>query len=1094
MSGTFVFNCNGHGCKYKKENLLANSTAVRKKGWRKILLLVILAVAVLGAGVLGIQVMRSRKSHMNKAALYFNAANYGKAIEEYRLAIAQSPDNMDAREGLIRAMVFRKDFEQAGQELDEAIKMGMEPELGQILRGALAGQRADHRLSSEGAQITVALINTVIAEDIEPAVIELQAAAEKAQKRQETLWSMLGEMLRRKQRMLSLEWGMLRHDLRLALDLSKSDEVTQLQTRIDEVLQNMVAAQEQSLVAYRKAIETDPEAVGPRIAVAEQAIWSYVPKLKEAREVLAPLMAQEEAPSAALSVMAIVERIDGNTDKSIAYLNELIARDPNRYEYLVLKTEILLDSDKYAEATPIVAEMAKLRPEDANTHYEQGRICMSEGRYADAIIHLQAIFATSQRSWPQARLLLAQSLLKQGSTEQGVMNLRRVLDDSKASAASNIRLRQELLETRYNAYLGLASHAELIGSDDARDFAAQAFRLFPTKKESFEVLVDLCRRSNLPQDAIEAVVVYHAVAMAREPNGVAPAMELCDAWIANLSEASNNTYRLRTLKADVLALQGNYREAVLLYEELWKEFPDNPNFGIALGRVYSALGKVDQVKEVLSQLHAKDPGNLQILGGLVMIQLRSGDVEGAKALLSDSEKGLGRENIRELLIGLLAKEGNFDEALVLARELAESKPNDAPSQVILARILWQKGELDAAAEAFNAALAANPKFVPGYMRALLDVENKKAADAVELLRRAEEQFPGEHQVIASLAVALYADGQADEAVKRLAEISAPDQGPNASLDMPRRNLMFMLAGQGKFDEALKLNGMLVNVNWGFPEDRLALLRSIEALDDAPGAAAAGSANLIGLYASGGLNESALKEARKLHELVPENPLAACWVADLIDNTYGHNEAVAAYSEIIKNNPGFLRARLMLAESHQKHDEPLQAARLLEESIELARPDQAPRIHLQLAGLNEKNGDLDQAVENYKAAVVHKATAAAAGNNLAWLLAVKRNDPSSALPYAERALEIAPQDPSVLDTYGWVLHLNGKNAEAAEALLKAREALPAMPTVRYHLGVVLMSNGDVEKGKAELQEALTLSEDFPEAAAARQALLDLSASN
>jgi tetratricopeptide (TPR) repeat protein len=1068
------------------------TTVPKKKNWRNILLLVILAVIVLGAcGLVVLRLRSGRRAHLQKAFLYRQAGNYAKAAEEYRLAIESAPDEMDAREGLVRALVFRKEFDEAGKELDAAIEHGLAKNRAVILRSAIMGQRADHRLKSEGAEVSGELIRRVLEEDVDPAAAMLRKAALESVKPSDNLWNMLGEMLSRKQRMLIVEWRLLHRDLKLALDLSKTEDVARLQMRIADMQDQMIAAQKDAVEAYRRAIEIKPQAAGPRVAVAEQAVSSYVPRLAEAREVLAPLLTQSPVPVGALHVMAIVERYADNPEKSLEYVNALIERDPNRFEYFTLKAELLLEMGRFADAAPVMAELAKRRPEDPTTHYEQGRLYLAEGRIVDAANHLQLVFSHGQRAWPQARLLLAQALLKQGSAEQGILNLRRVLEDVKASTISNVRIRREVLEARYDACLGLAAQSQIIGGDEAREFAAQAFRLFPTRKEAFAILTELCRRTTLPAGSLEEVVLYHAVALMQQPNGSDAALAACEEWLPTLMEGQGKAPRLRTLQAAILVSRGDYREAVAAYEGLWADFPDNRGFGYALARFYGALGQIEKAKEVFERLHAVDPSDIRALGGVVLIEMQSGNMESAKALLEKAEASQGREKVRDLLIGLYADEGNYDAALTLARENVEAQPDSATAHLILANLLWRRGDTDAAREEFNAALKIAPKLNAAYMRALLDVETGRLADASELLQRATNEFPGDPQVIASLAVTLHAEGKTDDAVSLLSGICRPDAGPQPALDGPRRNLMFIHAGEGRLEEAEKWNALLTGVNWGFPEDRLGLIHDIAALGAPAGRAAAVSANLIGLYANGGLFESALKETRRLEEAIPANLIVACWEADLIDRLDHHDEAVKAYEGIIAKYPRSVRPRLTLAQSYLSHDDSLASVRVLEECLQIADLDQAARIHLQLAGIHERLGQLDEAVENYQAAVANKRTAVPAGNNLAWLLAVRRGDPPAALPYAQRAAELAPQDPAILDTFGWVLYLSGRNAEAVETLRKARQGLPTVPTVRYHLGVALLARGDVEAGKAELQEALALSQDFPEAAAARQALKEVS---
>jgi tetratricopeptide (TPR) repeat protein len=64
----------------------------------------------------------------------------------------------------------------------------------------------------------------------------------------------------------------------------------------------------------------------------------------------------------------------------------------------------------------------------------------------------------------------------------------------------------------------------------------------------------------------------------------------------------------------------------------------------------------------------------------------------------------------------------------------------------------------------------------------------------------------------------------------------------------------------------------------------------------------------------------------------------------------------------------------------------------------------------------------------------------AANNLAWGL-LRAGHADEALPYAERAVQLAPGDPMALDTYAGVLEARGACAAALGAADRALELVP-----------------------------------------------------
>ena len=101
------------------------------------------------------------------------------------------------------------------------------------------------------------------------------------------------------------------------------------------------------------------------------------------------------------------------------------------------------------------------------------------------------------------------------------------------------------------------------------------------------------------------------------------------------------------------------------------------------------------------------------------------------------------------------------------------------------------------------------------------------------------------------------------------------------------------------------------------------------------------------------------------------------------------------------------------------------------------------------------GQLDEARRTYALVLATEPDDVQTHNNLANLL-LKLND-KAALAHAERAVKLAPGNPSVMDTVGWLLvETGGDRSRALDLLRAAARKAPANPTIREHLA-------EVEKG-------------------------------
>ncbi|MDP6045110.1 MAG: tetratricopeptide repeat protein, partial [Phycisphaerae bacterium] len=103
---------------------------------------------------------------------------------------------------------------------------------------------------------------------------------------------------------------------------------------------------------------------------------------------------------------------------------------------------------------------------------------------------------------------------------------------------------------------------------------------------------------------------------------------------------------------------------------------------------------------------------------------------------------------------------------------------------------------------------------------------------------------------------------------------------------------------------------------------------------------------------------------------------------------------------------------------------------------------------------------------------------AALNNLAYLFVDDLNEPEKALPYVQKVIKLRPQDPNVLDTYGWVMGKLKRYADAKKFLLRSIERNPELAACRYHLGWVFEQTGDRAQALKHYRLGLELVRSTP----------------
>lgn len=176
---------------------------------------------------------------------------------------------------------------------------------------------------------------------------------------------------------------------------------------------------------------------------------------------------------------------------------------------------------------------------------------------------------------------------------------------------------------------------------------------------------------------------------------------------------------------------------------------------------------------------------------------------------------------------------------------------------------------------------------------------------------------------------------------------------------------------------------------------------------------------------------------------------------LIANGRG-SEASRLLAEAREAQPDYaIQLYLIEAESYGNNGKDAQADQVLQQAIK-RYPDDLNLLYTR-AMLAEKRGDLAEMEKDLRAIIAREPENAMAINALGYTLADRTTRYAEAKQLIEKAHQLTPDDPAVLDSLGWVNYRLG-NLDEAERLL--RQALERFPDheVAAHLGEVLWANG------------------------------------
>jgi tetratricopeptide (TPR) repeat protein len=234
-----------------------------------------------------------------------------------------------------------------------------------------------------------------------------------------------------------------------------------------------------------------------------------------------------------------------------------------------------------------------------------------------------------------------------------------------------------------------------------------------------------------------------------------------------------------------------------------------------------------------------------------------------------------------------------------------------------------------------------------------------------------------------------------------------------------------------------------------------------------------------------------------------------YLGQLAEETKRYDEAIARYREVTEGDRAWLaklRIGAMIAkkgdiaaarsyldglnpESAERRVELAQAeAQLLRDAgdyktayavLTAALERQADSVDLlyDVAMVAEKLDRIDEVESRLKRLIELKPDNAQALNALGYTLVDRTPRTAEGLKLIEKALQIAPDDPFILDSMGWANYRLGK-LDDSEKFLRRAFSDQADPEIAAHLGEVLWAKGERERATELWQSQLKASPDNP----------------
>lgn len=188
-------------------------------------------------------------------------------------------------------------------------------------------------------------------------------------------------------------------------------------------------------------------------------------------------------------------------------------------------------------------------------------------------------------------------------------------------------------------------------------------------------------------------------------------------------------------------------------------------------------------------------------------------------------------------------------------------------------------------------------------------------------------------------------------------------------------------------------------------------------------------------------------------------------------------------QAIQLDPKNEEAYRLSANAYLSANDPEQAVQRLQELLEFSPQNIDSR--LMLGSLFVELRDDRAAQQEFQHILKNHPKNAFALNNLAYIYSKEKDTLAEAFSLASQARQIDYTAPIIADTLGWIVYKQ-KNYEWALPLLEeAVHKLPTHPEINYHYAKTLYAMGDTENAADAFNEALKLSDSFPQASDAQQ---------
>ncbi len=759
-------------------------------------------------------------------------------------------------------------------------------------------------------------------------------------------------------------------------------------------------------------------------------------RLEQAKQVFVSVLELEPSNDAARRGLARAEFGLGDYDSARESIDQALSSHPDNVELILLKARIALQEKNFADAEVAFSRVLKLRPQAYPA--QLGLLAAKVGN----------------RDWPAAQAVVAQ-LGPRAENEPRALYLQALLQQGQGQPHAAIEILKRVMQIvpKHRDSLRLAALLSVEANNHAaaEEYAQRLLALSPQDETARRLLGVIHLNSGRLESGMKELD------------------------LSSDSVETHNDARLLMLLGTAYLKNNQAKLGQKSFERALALGSDTPELKARLALAKFAAGERAAAIEDLEQLVTDHPRNAFGEALLVIAALLHGDLDNAEGRAVEFVEHHSQEAVAHNVLGFVREaRGDLDAARDAYTSALEHNRGFHPARFNLARVALKNQDRETAESYFNDVLEQTS----GHVQALLNLARLKLAvrDVAAATRFTESALKQNPSALAPMLFAsqLYAHlGRYDEAldVAEKAYDRAPS-APRAQLSLVRAALVAQRPERGRgalndlknrFPDSLEIAKLELEVQAALGTDGDLVQKADALLSRAP-------------------QDPELNIAVGRLALRHDDPARAHTVADKIIAELGlvaaghvlHGDAYSmeqywtaardAYLAAHKDKPS-RTVLIKLAATERKLD--IDPSPRFTEWLNAHPNDVATR--LAYASALQANKQADAAIEHYEEVLERTPTNAAALNNLAWLYA--ETGDKRAMETASKAHQVAPEQPEIMDTYGWMLLKEERFEQAADMLLRAHERLPENPDIKFHLAMLYVKTGEQKNAKRLLKEIL-----------------------